>query len=89
MAQLVECVPNFSEGRNKEVDKLIICYLFYSRMILINKTRLYTGMQSFNVHFAGIPSETEVLCSQSQTSYISDRGMLHEVKLPLLTTYFV
>lgn len=28
MAQLVECVPNFSEGRNKEVDKLIIFYLF-------------------------------------------------------------
>lgn len=22
MAQLVECVPNFSEGRNKEVDLL-------------------------------------------------------------------
>lgn len=29
MAQLVECVPNFSEGRNKEVDKLIIFYLFF------------------------------------------------------------
>lgn len=26
MAQLVECVPNFSEGRNKEVDMLIISF---------------------------------------------------------------
>lgn len=30
MAQLVECVPNFSEGRNKEVDTLII----YSSSVL-------------------------------------------------------
>lgn len=29
MAQLVECVPNFSEGRNKEVEKLIIFYQYF------------------------------------------------------------
>ena len=31
MAKLIECVPNFSEGRNKEViDKLVEVYLFLS-----------------------------------------------------------
>ena len=33
MAQLVECVPNFSEGRNKEVSYLILTFIFLNRSL--------------------------------------------------------
>lgn len=33
MAQLVECVPNFSEGRNKEVSYFILTFIFLNQSL--------------------------------------------------------